>query len=104
MQSGKELTDTATNVIPVAAIVRILAAIIVNLLPIASKSAPVMMRPSPLQTARTPTSVVARAASAPTESARSLAKLMTELPAAVKQTSAKNARQKVKRRTISEGV
>ena len=52
----------------------------------------------------TTTSVVARAASAPTERARSRAKLMTELPTAVRQMSAKKARQKVKRRTISEGV
>ena len=99
-----EVDGIYTKVTAAAKMVRILAAIIVKRRPIASKSAPVIILPSPLQTASTPTSVVASAASAPTESARSRAKLMTELPTAVKQMSARNTRQKVNRRTISEGV
>ena len=95
---------TAKRVTPAAKIVRTPAEIIVNLRPRLSKTAPVIILPSPLHTARTPTSVVARLACAPTERARSRAKLITELPTAVKHTSAKNARQNVKRRTISEGV
>ena len=63
--------------------VRIFAAIIVNLLPIESNTAPVIILPRPLHTDSTPTNVVAKAAFAPTESAKSLAKLITEFPTAV---------------------
>lgn len=85
MHIGKELKTTERRVIPAATIESRFAAIMVNLLPAASKSAPVRILPSPLQADRTPTSVVASAALAPVESARSFAKLITELPTATRQ-------------------
>ena len=74
---------TARSVIPAANIVSTFAASIVNLLPILSNTIPVRILPRPLNIASTPTRVVAKATSAPTESAKSRAKLITALPTAV---------------------
>ena len=84
MHSGKELINVAKRVTDAAQIVRTFAQSIVFLRPIASKTAPVSMRPMPLQTERTPTKETARDSGADTESARSLAKLITVLPTAAK--------------------
>ena len=68
---------------PAAIIVRMFAEIIVVFLPNLSKRIPVRIRPMPLKTESTPTSVVAREGAASTDSIRSLAKLITQLPTAV---------------------
>lgn len=85
MQKERDDICTASKVTVAAVMVRMAEVIMVIFLPAASKSAPVKTRPKPLQTASTPTMVVARAVVAPTESAKSRAKLITELPTAARQ-------------------
>ena len=104
MQRGSELRDTASKVTPAAMIVMKLAVNIVLRRPAASNNAPVNILPRPLQIERTPTNVVASESAAPTPRTRSFAKLITELPTAVRQIRQTNARQKVKRFIISEVV
>ena len=74
--------------------VRIFANSMVRFRPSLSNSAPMAMRPRPLHMESTPTSVVASAASAPTESARSRAKDITVFPTAERHTMQKKASQK----------
>ena len=83
-----------------AQIVSIFAHIIVLRRPIASKRAPVRIRPTPLHTESTPTSETANASGAFTESARSFAKLITELPTAAKKEIQIKASQKEGRDNI----
>ena len=98
------MSNTDTRVIPAAQIVRMFAEIMVIRRPSASYTAPVRILPRPLQTASTPTRVVARVGAAPTESTRSRAKLITELPTAVMNTINTKALQKVKLESISRVV
>ena len=100
MHTGKEPIITEIRVIPAATMVKRVAISIVFFLPRLSKRAPVIILPSPLQTASTPTKVVAKVALAPTESDKSRAKLITELPTAVAKASKANALQKEKRFSI----
>ena len=81
--------------------VKTVAISMVFFLPKASNIAPVIILPKPLQTANTPTSVVAKATPAPTETAKSRAKLITELPTAVAKAIKANPRQNEKRDNIS---
>ena len=92
--------DTASNVTPAAQMVRVLAHNMVFLRPMMSKTAPVRIRPKPLHTERTPTRVTARDSGAFTERARSLAKLITELPTAARKEMQINAIQKDGRESI----
>ena len=84
IQRGKEPIDTASKVTVAAQMVITLAQIIVLRRPMRSKMAPVRIRPRPLQTDKTPTRETARDSGAFTERAKSLAKLMTELPTAAR--------------------
>ena len=93
MHRGRELTDTAMSVVAAATIVKRFAQIIVLRQPITSKTAPVRIRPMPLQTERTPTRETAKASGALTDRERSFAKLMTELPTAAKNEIQRNANQ-----------
>ena len=100
MQSGREPMKTASKVTAEAKMVRILAHIMVLRRPMLSKSAPVRIRPKPLQTESTPTRETASDSGAFTERARSLAKLMTELPTAARKEMQIKAIQKEGRRSI----
>ena len=91
MQRGSEPTDTESKVMPAAQSVRTLASSIVLRRPITSNTAPVRIRPIPLQTESTPTSDTASDSAASTESARSFAKLITELPTAARKEMQINA-------------
>ena len=104
IHNGKELMNVAKRVTDAAQIVRMFAQSMVFLRPIASKTAPVRMRPTPLQTERTPTKETASDSGADTESARSLAKLITVLPTAAKKESVIKAIQKEGRRIICAEV
>ena len=84
IQRVREPMDTEIKVTKAAQMVRTLAQIIVLRLPITSKTAPVKIRPKPLQTESTPTRDTASASGASTERAKSLAKLITELPTAAR--------------------
>ena len=74
--------------------------IIVFRRPMASKRAPVRIRPNPLQTESTPTRDTASDSGAFTDSARSLAKLITELPTAARKEIHIKASQKEGRDSI----
>lgn len=100
IQSGKDTMVTAKRVTPAAQIVRMFAHSIVLRRPMVSKTAPVRIRPKPLHTERIPTRVTARDSGAFTESAKSLAKLITELPTAAKKEIQINAIQNDGRRSI----
>ena len=100
MHMGSDPQDTASRVTPAAAMVSTLVTIMVNRRPLTSNSAPVKMRPKPLQTLRTPTIVVANASPAPTDRERSLAKLITLLPTAPSNPRQANAIQKLTRCSI----
>ena len=84
IQRGRDLADTASRVIIAAKMVKALALSIVLRRPIASNTAPVIIRPNPLHTESTPTRETARDSGASTDRARSLAKLITELPTAAR--------------------
>ena len=84
MHTGSEPMVTASKVIPAAQMVKIFAHIIVFLGPNLSKTIPVSILPRPLHMERTPTKETARLSGAFTESARSFAKLITELPTAAR--------------------
>ena len=77
IQRGRAFIDTESNVTAAAQIVRIFAQIIVLRQPITSNTAPVIIRPRPLQTESIPTRETARVSGAFTESARSLWKAAT---------------------------
>ena len=83
-----------------ALMVSIFAQIMVLRRPIESKRAPVRIRPKPLHTESTPTSETANASGAFTDSARSLAKLITELPTAARNEIQIKASQKEGRESI----
>ena len=100
MHSGREPMDTANSVTPAAQMVRPLAHSIVLRRPMESKSAPVKIRPIPLHTDRTPTKETARDSGASTDRAKSLAKLMTELPTAARKEIHTKAIQKEGRQSI----
>ena len=100
MQSAKESTDTAIRVTVAAPIVRIFAQSIVLRQPIESNRIPVRMRPTPLHIERIPTRETANASGASTDRARSLAKLITELPTAARKDMHINAIQKDGRESI----
>ena len=95
--SGTEPIQIAPSVTVGAKIVSTLESNIVFLRPSASKMAPHRMRPNPLQTDSTHTSVVASAAEAPTERAKSFAKLMTVFPTAAMAIVNRKNRQKLGR-------
>ena len=101
---GREPTDTANRVTAAAQMVRILAYSIVLRRPMASKSAPVRIRPRPLQIDKIPTRDTARASDAFTDNAKSLAKLITELPTAAKKEMHTKAIQKEGRQSICAEV
>ena len=84
IQRGREPIDTANSVTAAAQMVSALAYSMVLRRPILSKSVPVRMRPRPLHTDNTPTRDTANDSEAFTDRARSLAKLITELPTAAK--------------------
>jgi len=96
--------DAAISVTAAAQMVSALAHSMVLRLPITSNTAPVMIRPSPLHTERAPTSDTARASGAETDMARSLAKLITELPTAARKEMQMKAIQNDGRRSISADV
>ena len=100
IQRGKEPRLTANNVTAAAPIVSKLEQIIVLRRPMVSKSAPVRIRPKPLHTESTPTRETANDSGAFTDSARSLAKLITELPTAAKKEMHIKASQKEGRASI----
>ena len=100
IQSGKEPKETASSVTVAAPIVSIFAQIMVLLRPIESKSAPVRIRPNPLHTESTPTRETANASGACTDSAKSFAKLITELPTAARKEIHIKANQKDGRTSI----
>lgn len=100
IQRGREPMDTAKSVTPAAQMVSTLAHNIVLRRPMESKRAPVRIRPNPLHTDNTPTRDTARASEALTDSAKSLAKLITELPTAAKKEIQINAIQKEGRQSI----
>ena len=91
IHNGKELMNVAKRVTDAAQIVRTFAQSMVFLRPIASKTAPVIMRPIPLHTDSTPTKETANVSEALTDNARSFAKLITELPTAAKKEMHRNA-------------
>ena len=94
IHNTREFTLTDTSTTAAAAMVSILAHSIVFLRPILSKSEPVRMRPKPLHTDSTPTRETANDSGAFTDSAKSLAKLITELPTAAKKEMQRKAIQK----------
>ena len=104
IQRGKDPEDTASNVTAAAPMVSRLEQIIVLRRPIASKRAPVRMRPNPLHTESTPTRETAKVSGAFTDNARSLAKLITELPTAARKEIQINASQKEGRDNICADV
>ena len=104
MQRGREPMDTASSVTAAAQIVSALAHSIVLRRPMVSKSAPVRMRPRPLHTDKTPTRETASVSDAFTDRARSLAKLITELPTAARKEIHINAIQKEGRQSICTEV
>ena len=83
-----------------AQIVSMLEQIIVLCRPILSKRAPVRIRPKPLQIESTPTRDTANDSGAFTDNARSLAKLITELPTAARKEIHIKASQKDGRASI----
>ena len=92
--------DTANKVTAAAQIVRILAHSMVLRRPIRSKSEPVRIRPKPLHTDNTPTRETASDSDVFTDNAKSLAKLITELPTAAKKEMQIKAIQKEGRQSI----
>lgn len=100
IQSDNEPKVTASSVTVAAPIVSIFAQIMVLRRPILSKRAPVRIRPKPLHTESTPTRDTANDSGAFTDSARSLAKLMTELPTAARKEIHIKANQKDGRDSI----
>ena len=104
IQSGKELIVTANSITAAAQLVSILAHSMVLRRPIVSKRAPVRIRPKPLHMDNTPTRDTAKASGAYTDRARSLAKLITELPTAARQEIQIKAIQKEGRQSICREV
>ena len=104
IKRGRDDSFTATREERAANAVKMFAEIMVFLLPAASYKAPVRILPTPLNTERTPTSVVAIFSGEPTKSARSRAKLITEFPTAARNAIIKKAFQKVRVLSISEGA
>ena len=100
IQSGREPMETASNVTAAAQMVSTLAHNMVLRRPILSKSVPVRIRPKPLHTDNTPTRDTANASEAFTDKARSLAKLITELPTAARKEMHMKAIQKEGRQSI----
>ena len=100
MQRGRDPMETAKRVTAAAQMVRALDHSMVLRRPMASKSAPVRMRPMPLHTDSKPTRETASDSGALTERARSLAKLMTELPTAARKEMLTKAIQKEGRQSI----
>ena len=100
IQSGKELKETANNVTTAAQMVNIFAHNMVLRRPMVSNKAPVRIRPKPLHIDSTPTRETANASGAFVDSARSLAKLITELPTAARNEMHRKANQKEYRESI----
>ena len=100
IQRGKEPRVTASNVTLAAQMVNMFAHSIVLRRPIVSNRVPVRIRPKPLHMDRTPTRETANASGAFIDSARSLAKLITELPTAARNDMHKKANQKEYRESI----
>jgi hypothetical protein len=100
----RESAYTATSVTAAAQMVKIFALSIVLRLPIASNTAPVIILPRPLHTESTPTRDTAKDSGALTDKARSLAKLITELPTAARNEMQINAIQNEGRHSICDEV
>ena len=100
MHRESEPTETAINVTVAAHIVNILANNIVLRRPMMSNKVPVRILPRPLHTDNTPTRETANDSEAFTDKAKSLAKLITELPTAAKNEMQMNAIQNEGRLSI----
>ena len=104
IHTANELVTTDISVTPAATMAVIFAVIITALRPYASNNIPDKILERPLHTAKIPTRLVAKSAPAPTDTAKSRAKLITELPTAVMKVNSIKPRQKVKRLQAKSGL